>query len=409
MDEQTWSYIIFILAIIPLVLYALTLVIQVINHVGGYRHFHKKEEPLLTHDSLPGISILKPLMGVDALLEQNLESHFSLNYPKFELLLCCQTDDDEAIPVVDKLRKKYPDVDCTLFTGGGPGCVNPMVNNMAPGYWNAKYDFIWVSTSRIKASSDIIMDLSCKLQKPSVALVHQMPFYTDIPGFAGTIDKIHFGCVIGRCYPAFNFLGQCCCTGMSYLFKKSVLEECMPTGLIYFGKYLAEDFFLCTQLHDKGYKLVMSAYPAQQNIPSTSISFYKDRMVRWLRLRLNMMVFVSGVLEPVCDMIPLGILLSLSLSHFFNICMSYTLIFHFSMFIISDYILLKRYQNGPLLFPFYVFVPCWFFREMISTVIYLEAIWRPQTVYWGNKRFKVNYGGVTEIVHESKNHIKVKS
>lgn len=63
--------------------------------------------------------------------------------------------------------------------------------------------------------------------------------------------QIHFGCVIGRYYPAFNFLGQCCCTGMSYLFKKSVLEDCMPTGLIYFGKYLAEDFFLCTLLHEK--------------------------------------------------------------------------------------------------------------------------------------------------------------
>lgn len=40
------------------------------------------------------------------------------------------------------------------------------------------------------ASTDIIMDLSCKLQKPNVALVHQMPFYTDLPGFAGTIDKV---------------------------------------------------------------------------------------------------------------------------------------------------------------------------------------------------------------------------
>lgn len=34
------------------------------------------------------------------------------------------------------------------------------------------------------------MDMSCKLQKPDVALVHQMPFYTDLPGFAGTIDKV---------------------------------------------------------------------------------------------------------------------------------------------------------------------------------------------------------------------------
>ena len=53
-----------------------------------------------------------------------------------------------------------------------------------------------------------------------------------------------------------------------------------------------------------------------------------------------------------------------------------------------------------------MFVFCWFFRELISTVIYLEAIWRPQTVFWGNKQFKVNYGGVTEIVRDDFHDVK---
>ena len=44
------------------------------------------------------------------------------------------------------------DFNCRLFcvAGGKDGVVNPMVNNMAPAYDNAKYDIVWVSTSRIK-------------------------------------------------------------------------------------------------------------------------------------------------------------------------------------------------------------------------------------------------------------------
>ena len=56
------------------------------------------------------ISILKPLKGLDFELEENLESFFRLEYPKFELLFSVAHESDEACMIVRRLIAKYPRV-----------------------------------------------------------------------------------------------------------------------------------------------------------------------------------------------------------------------------------------------------------------------------------------------------------
>ena len=74
-----------------------------------------------TEKSLPGVSILKPLINsVDPHLFTNLETFFTLDYPKYEILFCIQDDDvdDRLKMYVDSLRNKYPTVQskvCSFF------------------------------------------------------------------------------------------------------------------------------------------------------------------------------------------------------------------------------------------------------------------------------------------------------
>ncbi|ESN97475.1 hypothetical protein HELRODRAFT_85342, partial [Helobdella robusta] len=138
-----------------------------------------------------GVSILKPLMGVDPFLEFNLESHFTLDYPEFELLLCVEDAMDPALNVIETLQNRYPNVNCRIFIGGKVGIQNPMVFNMCPGYEAAKHDLVWISTSRIQASTEILLDMVSKIQAPNVALVHQIPFTRDQQNsFAHAVEKV---------------------------------------------------------------------------------------------------------------------------------------------------------------------------------------------------------------------------
>jgi len=103
--------------------------------------------------SLPGVSILKPLVNsADPYLFTNLETYFLLDYPKYELIFCIQEADDTRLKMyVDSLRNKYPTIKSKVFYGGEKVSVNPKINNMNPGYKAAEYEYILISDSGIRS------------------------------------------------------------------------------------------------------------------------------------------------------------------------------------------------------------------------------------------------------------------
>ena len=69
--------------------------------------------------SVPGVSILRPLKGLDTNLFENLESTFTQEYPRsrFEVLLSVADADDQALSVVRSLLEKYPEIDARVIVG----------------------------------------------------------------------------------------------------------------------------------------------------------------------------------------------------------------------------------------------------------------------------------------------------
>lgn len=67
--------------------------------------------------SVPGVSILRPLKGLDTNLYENLESTFTQEYPNYEIFLCVADENDQALPVVNDLIAKYPDVNAHVMIG----------------------------------------------------------------------------------------------------------------------------------------------------------------------------------------------------------------------------------------------------------------------------------------------------
>ncbi|XP_052822686.1 ceramide glucosyltransferase 2 [Octopus bimaculoides] len=338
MEEQVYAYVLFFFGLIGLIIYFFTAFALMVSLFSGRLCLYQQTNPLLEHDELPGVSVIKPLMGVDPLLEENIESHFKICYPQLELLFCVQDDQDPAIGLVKRLQEKYPKVDSHLFIGDKNEIVNPLVKNMSPAYAAAKYGYIWISTSRIKG-------------------------------------------------------------------LKAALDE--AKGLSWYGRYLAEDYYLGRAIRDRGYSLVISAFPAQQNVGLLSMANYKDRMVRWLRLRFSMIPFVTIIIEPLTECLPLGLYGSWSIHHFLGVNPYYIFSFHILGWLIIDYLQLKNIQRTGLAFSKLTFVMAWLCRELMTLVIVIEAFLKPQHIQWGKKTYRVDFNGHTHLVQNNRPTLNV--
>src|SRR5260221_12011598 len=65
--------------------------------------------PSASTDSLPPVSILKPLKGIDPQIWEVFCSHCEQDYPEFQLIFGVSDPADPAITLVRKLQEKYPE------------------------------------------------------------------------------------------------------------------------------------------------------------------------------------------------------------------------------------------------------------------------------------------------------------
>src|SRR3569832_2183071 len=68
----------------------------------------RRGAPALT--SYPGVTMLKPIHGLEPRMEENLEGYFRLDYPNYEIVFGCRGPEDAGLAVVSKLSERYPHV-----------------------------------------------------------------------------------------------------------------------------------------------------------------------------------------------------------------------------------------------------------------------------------------------------------
>ncbi|KAJ3333527.1 hypothetical protein HDU76_007057 [Blyttiomyces sp. JEL0837] len=340
----------------------------------------------------PGVSILRPLKGVDCNLRENLASSFRQDYPNFEIIFSVASPEDPAIQVVHELKKQFPKVDATLIIGETKMGVNPKVNNLIQSFNEAKYDIIWILDSNISVEPDCLgRSVDCLCQ-PRVGLVHHVPIGVRPHGFGPLLERAFLNSAHAKMYLAINKASiSSCVVGKSNMFRRSSLAH--VGGLTFFGKFMSEDNIIGQTIWNQNLRHVISADVAYQPLGEGSLSEYFKRRARWTRIRKYTVVGATMV-EPFTESIVNGLLAAYGFHKFFGVPAFGFMILHLILWYIGDVSLVS------ILDPSSVqdigrFTTAWLVREITALPVYLYAC-AGSTVEWRGSLFILKNDGTVE-------------
>ncbi|GLB35992.1 putative glycosyl transferase family 21 [Lyophyllum shimeji] len=396
--------------------------------IARRRYRLRPRSPLATATSAPGVSILRPLKGLDTNLYENLESTFQQEYPNFEIIFSVAEENDQALPIVRDLISKYPNVKATVVIGEEIVGVNPKVNNLIRSYRLAANDILWVLDSNVMAHPGTLARSVDALEGPPppgssptlrrVAVVHHVPFaFANESRIGSRIEEAFLNTNHAKMYIAINTVAvDSCVVGKSNLYRRSDLERVNGSlkpvcpgrtnlsspnhrGLPAFGRFLAEDNMIASALwHELGLRHDLSCDIARNAVGNMSLGDYVWRRVRWIRVRRHM-VLTATLLEPFTEAVMLSVIASLSLRYLFAVPPWITLILHYPLWLSVDLDVYASLAGHPL--PAagrWEFLLAWAAREVLALPIYILAMFGDEVIWRGNRYQMLRNGEVRRAV-----------
>jgi ceramide glucosyltransferase len=231
---------------------------------------------------LDPISILKPLAGLDDLLESNLRTFFRQAYPAFEILFAVRRPDDPAVAVVKKLQQEFPNVPTRLLVTGEPPYPNAKVFSLDLMLKEAANDLVVMSDSDIGVTPDLLRTVAAEFQDGRIG-VATCP-YRAVPGrslwsrLESTSINTDFmaGILVARMLEGMKFA-----VGPTVAARRHVLQAI--GGFDRLKEYLAEDFEMGRLAAEAGYGVVLSSYVIEHHIGTSDFRQNAAHRLRWVR------------------------------------------------------------------------------------------------------------------------------
>jgi ceramide glucosyltransferase len=237
---------------------------------------------LVPTGSLPPVTVLKPVHGLEPRLEETLESFFRQDYPNYEIIFGARRDDDPSLGIVAKLCARYPQVRTRVVISGEPSWPNAKVFSLAKMIGSSDNAFFVMSDSDILVRPDFLRNVVPPLLQPGVGLVTCL--YQGIPArdiwsrleALGMSVEMPAGVMVADMMEGMKFA-----LGAAMVVRRDAIDAI--GGLREAAQFYSDDFVLGKLVANAGYQVVLSHYRVGHVLARRALRPTFGDQLRWMK------------------------------------------------------------------------------------------------------------------------------
>jgi ceramide glucosyltransferase len=258
------------------------IVLNVASVAIAIRRAKPRATPLPVPADAPGVTLVRPVCGIDNFCEETLGSSFRLDYPTYEVIFCCARANDPVVPVVEKLIAAHPDVRARLIIGDEKVSANPKLNNCVRGWDAAAYEWIILADSNVLMPGDYIQRLLASWG-PKTGLVCSMPQGSHPLNLWAELEIAILNTYQARWQYSADGIGTGFAQGKNMLWRRDVMDA--GGGIRALAAEIAEDAASTKLVRRQGLKINLVDSPFEQPLGTRKFSDVWLRQIRWARMR----------------------------------------------------------------------------------------------------------------------------
>jgi ceramide glucosyltransferase len=233
--------------------------------------------------TLPPVSILKPLKGTDPDIYESFRSHCLQDYPAYEIIFGVSDADDPAVASVKQLQREFPERAIQLIVSPDKLGANVKVSNLEQMLHAARYQHLLVNDSDIRVERDYLRRVIAPLVDERVGMVTCLYRGIAASTLGSQLESLGIstdfcpGVLVARQLENGLRFGL----GSTLAFRRTDLERI--GGFHSIVDYLADDYELGRRIAGLGLQVLLSDVVVETHLPAYALDGFFAHQLRWAR------------------------------------------------------------------------------------------------------------------------------